>query len=517
MISYSIILRFLGSSSLMAATLMHASIRLEVIGTYQSGVFDDAAAEIVAHHPGKQRLYIVNGAEGAIDVVEINDPKHPRKTGSLDIRPFGSDVQSLAIHGELIGVAVMGDKKSDPGKAVFFNTDGKLLGHVTVGSLPDMITFTPDGRYALTANEGEPEEDFSVNPVGTVSIIGIPADGRSFRQENVTTLDFSAWDGASIPGTHPGHPDYPNSRNFEPEYIAVSPCSSRAWVTLQESNAIAIIDIPGKRIVDVKGLGFKDHMTHPIDPSDRDGGIRIRPWPVKGIYQPDTLAVHSINGQLYLIGANEGDARDWKAWSEETRVSQLKLDPDAYPDAVDLQRPEKLGRLRTSTVAGDSNGDGLVDQIYAFGARSFSIWNADSLELVYDSSSDFEYIAALMQPRLYNADHSSNDSRDGRSDDKGVEPEAIAIGEIEGRAYAFIGFERMGGVAVYDISDPRNASFVHYINNRDPDGDQASGNAGDLGPECVLFVTAENSPTGKPVLIVSNEVSGTTTIYSVLH
>lgn len=493
-----------------------AGVSLERIGSYRTGKYLGAAAEIVAHDAKTQRLFIVNGAESRIDIVDISVPTSPRLVGKVDVGSHGSDVQSVAIRGKLLAAAVQGRKKSDPGKAVFFDLDGGLLGVVTVGSLPDMITFSPDGRFALTANEGEPEDDYSIDPLGTVSIIEIPADGRNFRQENVVTLDFKAWDGVQIPGTHPGRPHQANSVNFEPEYIAVSGDSKRAWVALQESNAIAAVDIESKRIVEVKGLGFKDHLLSAMDVSDKDGGVRILPWPVKGMYQPDTMVFREIDGRGYLISANEGDIRDWKAWSEETRVEKLTLDPLAYPSAGDLQRPENLGRLKTSKMAGDANGDGLVEQIYAFGGRSFSIWDADTLALVYDSGSDFEYIGALLDPKHFNADHETNDSVDSRSDDKGVEPEAIAVGEIDGDRYAFIAFERLSGIAVYNISEPARARFVGYTTSRVAEGDPKKDAAGDLGPECVIFIAGEDSPNGEPMLVVANEVSGSTTLYRVL-
>ncbi len=501
------------SSALCAFAL--AELTLEPVGSYRTGKYLESAAEIVVHDPASQRLFIVNGAESRIDIVDIGEPKTPTLVGTIEIDDHGSEVQSVAIHGRLLAAAVQGKNKTAPGKAVFYDLDGAFLGVVAVGSLPDMIAFTPDGRFALTADEGEPEDDYSVDPLGTVSIIEIPADGRSFRQENVVTLDFTAWDGLQIPGSHPGHPGQPNSRNFEPEYIAVSSDSKRAWVALQESNAIAVVDIEERRIIDVKGLGFKDHLIYPFDASDKDGGARILPWPVKGVYQPDTMVFSEIGGRGYLFTANEGDLRGWEAWSEEARVAKLKLDPRAYPDAAYLQRPENLGRLKSSLVAGDANGDGLVEQIYAFGGRSFSIWDADTLSQVFDSGSDFEYIGALLDPLHFNADHETNDSADSRSDDRGVEPEAIAVGEIGGERYAFIAFERMSGIAIYNVSTPAWSRFVGYATNRVASGDPKKDTAGDLGPECVLFIAAKDSPNGQPMLVVANEISGSTTLYRI--
>jgi hypothetical protein len=254
---------------------------------------------------------------------------------------------------------------------------------------------------------------------------------------------------------------------------------------------------------------------HPtgLDASDRDGGINIRPWPVFGMYQPDAIAAYEANGEVYLVTANEGDARDYPGYSEETRLGSLVLDLAVFPNAAELQQPENLGRLRTTTAGTDTNGDGLVDRILAFGARSFSIWTSAG-QLLFDSGSQFEEIIAQQFPDDFNA-NGENGTFDDRSDDKGAEPEALALGEIDGSIYAFIGLERIGGIMVYNISDPLRPHFVTYVNNRDFGGDAAAGTAGDLAPEGIHFVAAADSPTGQPLLIVANELSGTTTVWEI--
>ncbi|RMF25831.1 MAG: PEP-CTERM sorting domain-containing protein, partial [Cyanobacteria bacterium J083] len=218
--------------------------------------------------------------------------------------------------------------------------------------------------------------------------------------------------------------------------------------------------------------------------------------------------------KTYIVTANEGDSRDYEGFSEETRVKNLDLDPIIFPNASQLQAEQVLGRLKTTNTLGDLDNDGDVDRIYAFGGRSFSILDEDG-KIVFDSGDEFAKIIAQQLPNDFNSDNDENNSFDQRSDDKGAEPEGITIGEIDGRIYAFIGLERIGGIMVYDVTNPLNPTFVIYVNNRDFTGEPELGTAGDLAPEGLLFISPTESPNHQPLLIVTNEVSGTTTLYSV--
>ncbi len=259
-------------------------------------------------------------------------------------------------------------------------------------------------------------------------------------------------------------------------------------------------------IVDVPGL----------DASDRDSLINIRPWPVFGMYQPDAIASYRVGGRTLLVTANEGDAREYDSFEEEARIgsSSVVLDPVAFPDAAVLKQNANLGRLNITTALGDTDGDGDLDALYTLGGRSFSIWSTAG-ELVYDSGSALERITAAAFPATFNASNADN-SFDSRSDNKGPEPEGLDVGSIAGRQYAFVGLERIGGIVAYDITNPESPVFVDYVNNRDfalpADGSVAE--AGDLGPEGVLFVPGILAPKFEPLLIVTNEISGTLTTYA---
>ena len=499
-----------------------AQINLQPLGTYESGLFDESAAEIVAHDPNTHRLYVVNANSGNIDVLDIYYPANPTRLFQIDTAPYGDGANSVAVHNGIVAVAVQADPSQAPGTAVFFNQDGEFLSAVIVGALPDMLTFTPNGQYVLVANEGEPDAycltdtDDAGDPEGTVSVISLMNGAAHLTQNDVRTADFSSFTRDNIhPDIRIFGPEASVAQDLEPEYIAVDPDSSRAWVALQENNALAVLDIASATITDIFPLGYKDYaQDNALDPSDQDDGINIANWPVSGMYQPDAIAAFQASGETFIITTNEGDARDYDCFSEEVRVDDLTLDPTVFDDPDFLQQPENLGRLKTTTATGDADGDGQHETIVNYGARSFSIWSADG-HLVFDSGSDFEQYTAEFIPDDFNATNDENDSFDNRSDDKGPEPEGVAIGRVGDRVYAFIGFERVGGIIVYDVTDPYQPMFVQYVNNRDFAGNAEAGTAGDLGPEGVLFISAENSPTSTPLLVTGNEVSGTTTIFSV--
>lgn len=507
--------------SLLLANLAVSQIEILPLSTYKSGVFDESAAEIVAHDPGIQRLYVVNANSGNIDVLDINNPATPSLLFQIDISGYGDGANSVAAYDGILAVAVQSDPGQAPGSAVFFNGDGEFLSAVTVGALPDMLTFTPDGQYVLVANEGQPDgyclPGEAGDPAGSVSVIDLSSGAANLTQSDVRTADFGAFTREELhPDIRIFGPEATVAQDLEPEYIAVGADSHRAWVTLQENNAIAVLDIATATITDIFPLGYKDYAVPPnaLDASDRDNAINIANWPVRGMYQPDAIASFESRGETFLITANEGDARDYKCFSEEVRVGDLTLNPAVFANAEELQEPENLGRLKTTTATGDADGDGQHETIFNYGARSFSIWNTAG-QLVFDSGSAFEQLTAELIPDDFNSTNDENDSFDNRSDDKGPEPEGLTIGQIGGRTYAFIGFERVGGIAVYDVTDAYHPEFVQYVNNRDFGGNAEAGTAGDLGPEGILFIKAEDSPTGYPLLVTGNEVSGTTTLFAI--
>ncbi|MFZ1027777.1 MAG: choice-of-anchor I family protein [Limnoraphis robusta] len=483
---------------------------LKLQGSFETGIFDDSASQINVFDLTTQRAFVTNNANVSLDIIDFSNPAEPTLFKQVDVSEFGGVVNSVAVFEGLVVVAVEADVSQENGKIVFLDLEGNIQGEaITVGALPDMLTFTPDGSKILVANEGEPSPDYTNDPEGSISIIDVAT-------REVTSVTFTAFDSQieqlKQAGVRIFGPNATVSKDLEPEYIAVSSDSTTAYVALQENNAIAVVDIASSTITDILPLGFKDHSQIPLDASDEDGEINISTYEnLFGLYQPDAIATYETDGVTYIVTANEGDSRDYDGFSEEDQIENITLDSTNFPNAAELQLPENLGRLEVTTTLGDTDNDGDFDELYAFGGRSFSIWEPteEGLELVFDSGDQFEQIIAKQFPDFFNTTNDDN-AFDDRSDNKGSEPEGVAVGEIDGKTYAFIGLERMGGIMSYDITNPSQPQFVEYINDRDFTGDPEAGTAGDLAPEGMTFVPGEN-----PQLIVSNEVSGTTTSYSI--
>lgn len=279
-------------------------------------------------------------------------------------------------------------------------------------------------------------------------------------------------------------------------------------IALLPNNEIAIINdndfgLAGAGTTDDSVLGIISFAkNYGFDASDKDSSTNITNHPTLGTYMPDAIASYMVNNKTYIVTANEGDSRDYAGYSEEVRVKDLQLNPMYYPNAAALQKDGDLGRLKTTTATGDYNGDGTTEQIYSYGARSFSIFDQYG-NLVFDSGDAFEKAVAENQPSLFNQDAGK---KDGRSDDKGIEPEAITVGTIDGKTYAFVGFERQSAIVVYDITNPKSPELVTYYNNQTIENDVLKG---DIAPEVIKFISAEDSPNGENLLLVGYEVSGT--------
>ncbi|MEO1029443.1 MAG: choice-of-anchor I family protein, partial [Pseudomonadota bacterium] len=301
---------------------MTTEVTLSQVGVFETGVFDEGAAEIVAYDAANMQLFVVNSNDVTIDVLDISDPSSPTLTAQIDATLLGGGANSIAVSNDNLAVAIEANNSLDNGLVAIFDTNTlALIRTVEVGSLPDMVTFTPDGTKILVANEGEPNDDLSINPEGTVSIIevdGTPVDA--------ITVDFTAFNGMeddlNAAGVRIFLPGATVAEDLEPEFIAISGDSSTAFVALQENNAFATIDIETATVTALTSFGTTDHSLpgNELDASNRDNAINIVNQPVFGMRMPDGIDTFEVDGQTFIITANEGDGREFDTFEEVERV-----------------------------------------------------------------------------------------------------------------------------------------------------------------------------------------------------
>ena len=488
------VVALLATAAPAAAAPSLSPIELDPIG--RTAALGLGGAEIAAFHAGSARTFATNAAANRLDIYDFADPSSPSLLESVDLAPFGGGPNSVAVtKGGVVAVAVEAAVKTDPGSIEFFTVDGDHLCGVTVGALPDMVTLTDSDRMLLVANEGEPSTSGLVDPEGSVSIVDLRQGACD------ATVRTAGFDGVPLLNG-PRIVTFGNTpaKDFEPEYIATH--GNRAWVTIQEANAVGVLDLVNAEFEYVRGLGYKDHglAANALDPNDQNG-VLLGTFPgLLGMYQPDAIAAYHTAAGLHLLTANEGDARENGVTVEEVRASTLasRLDPDAFPSGLGA-----LGRLNVTNTQGDTDGDGDFDKLYSFGGRSMSILDSFG-RLTFDTGSALERYVRDNDALTFNADHALAAVVDNRSDNKGPEPEAVAVGDVDGRTYGFLGAERQSGIFAFDLdAAPGEARLAGYVNTRPLD----------RGPEGSLFVDKNDSPTGKPLLLMTNEVTGTIAVY----
>ena len=545
--------------------------RMSLVGRYASGgtvAAPSLVAEIVAFHAGSKSLFVTVDTVAepssfariglsalpttalANSTTATNLTAAPRVNVAASVNDGGftaGGVQSLDVSGNLLAIAVQSSPKTSAGVIAFYSLDSAgtatFLKKVTVGSLPDGVAFSPDGKYLVVANEGELSNTFmtdGIDPDGSISIIpitnGVPAD-------TATTLGFSDFNvGGSrrseLPaGIRIGRPGATVAQDLEPEYVSISTDSKTAFVTLQENNAVATVDLASGKINKIFALGYKDYATkNRIAASDRYAGTtsavynsptqpaQLKNYPnLFGVYMPDGIATVTLNGKTYFLTANEGDDRgDFMtgASAETARFADLvaSLDATAFPaDTVAaIKTAQELGRLTlmakdANGKFGDTDGDGDYDRLYVLGGRSFSIWDAETGLQVFDSGDDAERIVynnaaddATKSAALLKADQLL-----GRLDNKGPEPESVVVGQVGSETYAFVGLERASGILMYQITNPLKPKFVQHIRNTTDLTD------GDISPEGLKFIPAAQSPNGVALLVVGHEVTGSVAVYQI--
>ena len=549
--------------------------RMSLVGRYTSGGTVKTAslvAEIVAFHAASKSLFVTVDTKAEpssfarIDLSALPTTALANSTTATNLTAAPSvnvatsvndggftagGVQSLDVSGNLLAIAVQSSPKTNAGVIAFYRLDSAgaatFLKKVTVGSLPDGVAFSPDGKYLVVANEGELSTTFltdDIDPDGSISIIqitnGVPAD-------TATTLGFADFNvGGSrrseLPaGVRIGRPGATVAQDLEPEYVSISADSKTAFVTLQENNAVAVVDLASGKISKIFALGYKDYSTkNRIAASDQYAGTldtvyknptqpaQLKNYPnLFGVYMPDGIATVTLNGKTYFLTANEGDDREdfLTTKTDSTRAETARfadlvasLDATAFPTAtVDaIKTAQELGRLTlmakdANGKFGDTDGDGDYDRLYMLGSRSFSIWDAETGLQVFDSGDDVERIVynnaaddATKSLALLKADQLL-----GRLDNKGPEPESVVVGQVGSETYAFVALERASAILMYQITNPLKPKFVQYVRNTTDLTD------GDISPEGLKFIPAAQSPNGVALLVVGHEVTGSVAVYQI--
>jgi len=474
-----------------------------------------STSEISAYMPGWKSLFVVGG-DSVMEVVDISNPASPRLSNTIRL-PGGAS--SVTVHGNLVAVSLLNNPEWKRGhvQVMRYGDRVETLSLTEVCHQPDMLTFTPDGKNILVACEGSPDADFREDPEGAVAILSVDS-GATWKNPRVTVAGFTEQDSSALKAEgvrQTGTQGF--FRSLEPEYITVSKDSKTAWVSLQENNAVAVLDVDARKVIDIFPLGYVDHSVpgFALDVKS-DKKINIANYPVRGLRQPDGISLFEVNGKQFVVTANEGaPVNDFKAWTDVTSPLMLshqgRLDPKVFDEKMLAEIQDlSVSNLERCDVPPDIVPGGKCPYVYSFGSRSMSVFDGSTGSLVWDSGDMLERTIAKVAPDYFNWNSKKKKVKmDSRSSDKGCEPENVTVGEVGSKRYAFVGLERTGAIAVFDVSD------FGKSNNPSPTLVDLYLDPKDRGPEGVLFIPAEKSPNGSALLVVGYEYSKNLTIYQV--
>jgi hypothetical protein len=517
--------------SVLSAASASAQIR------FVNGVSLPYGGEIVSYANGQILTTNSGNSNHAIQIYSLAGSGSLSSGLSVNLAPtFGgaanvSSISSVLADSRGFGVATViptAKGSGDLGRISIFDTSsGVIINTLDVGYHPDSVTITPDGSKLIITNEGEfvstAAEGTFARP-GSISVVDISGvtSGNfassigALTSANVGTFDFSSsylGTGVNLTGIRDNTLTANNATttagfaNIEPEYTTAS--NTKAYITLQENNAFATFDLSSGKYEKITSLGS---ITQTIDASDRDGpsnstSIGINDT-VKGLPMPDTVTKFTRSGTTYLVTANEGDARVDDG--DVTRANTTDLVDTSDSSSGDLFYSGSvgntgIGRLNILKDMGNLDGDPGIEDPTMMGTRSFSIWDAATHALVFDSGSMIESYVAANDSDAFNINSGTVDERDKRSDDKGPEPEALAFGSIAGRDYVFLGAERQNGIFQFDITDLNNVTITNYFNTVTNTSDFGGAF---ISPESILFLDKSSNPSGRDLLIVGFEGTG---------
>ena len=502
----------------------------------------EGSGEIATFHPGSKRIFATNGVKNAIDIFDISNVAAPKKVGSLSLSPYGNDVTSVAAGRDVVVAAVLvtetfsatGAPSTPNGKLVVFDTNGKVLSSPDIlGVLPDSVTFAPNGTTALVAIEGQPvcakddpattaKEDTDYlkasDPEGGVSIVDLTNPAApvvkfaGFKQFNVAQMKAKGIAVSSVVNNV--------AKDFEPEFITAVD-NKYAYVTIQEANAIGKLDIEAASFESVTRAFESKLSVTARDTSDRDSGAGPRNYAnVVGASQPDAIASFKVGSGHYFVTANEGDAREYTCLNDDQRGSSLKVDTRRFPNWSALSASAALGRAKVNPTIGDRDGDGDIDTIHLRGSNSMTMYRNgialwDSGDLLDQIQITAFGVANINGSHSLSSDKSTmNYVGQDRSDDKGSEPEGVAVGMVGNTRVAILGLERMTALAVFDITQPRSPVFQEWLQMLPAKATPAK-DVKHWSPEGIVFVPADKSPSGKALIITSYELSGSISIHQI--
>ena len=518
-----------------------ATVKVTEIAAISSGD-GEGSSEIATYHAGSKRIFATNGVKNTIDIFDISDVANPKKVGAVALSPYGNDVTSVAAGKDVVVAVVnVSDKFSATGvptttngKIVVFDTDGKVLSSPDVlGVLPDSVTFAPNGTTALVAIEAQPvcakddpataakeETDYTKasDPVGGVTVVDLtnPASPvlrfAGFNQFSVADMRAKGIAVSSVVNNV--------AKDFEPEFVTAVD-NNYAYVTIQEANAIGRLNIKSATFESVTRAFESNLSIVARDTSDRDAGAGPRTYKnVVGASQPDAIAGFTIGSGQYFVTANEGDAREYTCLNDDLRASALKVDARRFPDWKALSGSAALGRAKVNPTIGDKDGDGDIDTIHLRGSNSMTMYRNglviwDSANLLDQIQTQAFGVANINGSHSLSSDKSTmNYVGQDRSDDKGSEPEGVAVGMVGDRRIAILGLERMTALAIFDITVPGNPIFQEWLQMLPTKATPAK-EVKHFSPEGIVFVPADKSPSGKALIITSYELSGSLSIHQI--
>lgn len=497
---------------------------LELIGTLALG-----GAEVVAFDARTRRVAVTvddglalvgldeAGRPALVRVVDVAGALGWRAGGHtslshVSIDPKGRGVAAVAVVPARRGVMA--------GRIAFVMIEGgEVIGSVEVGFNPDAVAFAPDGSRVVVANEGEPEVDHRggiIDPPGSVSVIDLNGVRNALQfsgvgAEDVRSVYFQGaameavvrggGDGAAGVRVHPRNRWSP-SLDFEPESVVID--GGRAYVTLQENNAIVVIDLDAGVVLRVESLGVYEQRVDAVN----DGRISITDR-VFGMPMPDQIARFAAGGKAYLVTANEGDSRGSAAMDAlETGIGDTVRVSALLSAGLLAAEYEGIAGLRVCAHSGVTGAAGVLDRPVMLGTRSLSVWDGETLERIGDTGSAFEEWVGAHWPEWFNRSFGETSAVDARSEQRGPEPEGVTIGVIGDAVYAFVSLERPGAVAIVDVTSPREPRVVAM---------EMGAAVGLEGPEGMAFVPARVSPTNEPLLLVAYEATGHLAVYRVVE